>query len=194
MEESQDPFSEFDVTEQQETQPTSTRAVETNFIEVYSKNDCVNSLQDAMNKYDANIVNTQVIRQQLIDKLLPDVMSMDLSSAAGTDPDLFAAQSKMIAETRSLLNDMDTASKNHISIKLKQKDSESQASIAFNAAELLNRIKLNSDMDRGSVVVQDANVIENAIQKKFDDGNMVILDTELEEGISMLPKKEENNN
>lgn len=187
-----DPFAEFDNLEPVNTSVENTPVASSNFIEVYSKDDHVNSLQEAMDKYDANLVNTQVIRQRLVDKLLPDVMAMDLGAAAASDPDLFTAQSKMIAETRNILNDMDYAANNHASLKLKHKSTEAQAEVAFNAAELLSKIKLNLTNDTGSVVVQDEAVIEAAIQKKFDEGNMVIPETELEEGANMLPRPEEN--
>lgn len=187
-----DPFAEFDNLEPVNTSVENTPVASSNFIEVYSKDDHVNSLQEAMDKYDANLVNTQVIRQRLVDKLLPDVMAMDLGAAAASDPDLFTAQSKMIAETRNILNDMDYAANCHASLKLKHKSTEAQAEVAFNAAELLSKIKLNLTNDTGSVVVQDEAVIEAAIQKKFDEGNMVIPETELEEGANMLPRPEEN--
>lgn len=187
-----DPFAEFDNLEPVNTSVENTPVASSNFIEVYSKDDHVNSLQEAMDKYDANLVNTQVIRQKLVDKLLPDVMAMDLGAAAASDPDLFTAQSKMIAETRNILNDMDYAANNHASLKLKHKSTEAQAEVAFNAAELLSKIKLNLTNDTGSVVIQDEAVIEAAIQKKFDEGNMVIPETELEEGVNMLPRPEEN--
>ena len=187
-----DPFAEFDNLEPVNTSVENTPVASSNFIEVYSKDDHVNSLQEAMDKYDANLVNTQVIRQKLVDKLLPNVMHMDLGAAAESDPDLFTAQSKMIAETRNILNDMDYAANSHAALKLKHKSTEAQAEVAFNAAELLSKIKLNLTNDTGSVVVQDEAVIEAAIQKKFDDGNMVIPETELEEGVNMLPRPEEN--
>lgn len=187
-----DPFAEFDNLEPANTSVENTPEASSNFIEVYSKDDHVNSLQEAMDKYDANLVNTQVIRQKLVDKLLPNVMHMDLGAAAESDPDLFTAQSKMIAETRNILNDMDYAANSHAALKLKHKSTEAQAEVAFNAAELLSKIKLNLTNDTGSVVVQDEAVIEAAIQKKFDDGNMVIPETELEEGVNMLPRPEEN--
>ena len=187
-----DPFAEFDNLEPVNTSVENTPVASSNFIEVYSKDDHVNSLQEAMDKYDANLVNTQIIRQKLVDKLLPNVMHMDLGAAAESDPDLFTAQSKMIAETRNILNDMDYAANSHAALKLKHKSTEAQAEVAFNAAELLSKIKLNLTNDTGSVVVQDEAVIEAAIQKKFDDGNMVIPETELEEGVNMLPRPEEN--
>ena len=77
-----DPFAEFDNLEPANTSVENTPEASSNFIEVYSKDDHVNSLQEAMDKYDANLVNTQVIRQKLVDKLLPNVMHMDLGAAA----------------------------------------------------------------------------------------------------------------
>ena len=81
-----DPFAEFDNLEPANTSVENTPEASSNFIEVYSKDDHVNSLQEAMDKYDANLVNTQVIRQKLVDKLLPNVMHMDLGAAAESDP------------------------------------------------------------------------------------------------------------
>ena len=118
-EESKDPFAAFS----SEPQPPASvidgydEAME-EFCNSYKQNDSVESLTDSMNKYDATVINTQIIRQKLTNKLLTDVMRMDLSEAA-KDADLFAAHAKMISETRGLLNDIDNSSRNHTAVKLR---------------------------------------------------------------------------
>lgn len=184
-----DPFNEFDIPTQQPVQ----RVELEELIAPYKKNDDIKSLEKSMDKYDANTVSTQLVRQQLLNKILPDVLNMDLSETAETDPDLFAAKSKLIAEARSLLNDMDSVSNKHVSTKLKQKDSETQASIAFNAADLLNKIKLNSlSFDTGNITTDKEN-IDKILENKFEESGSVILDTELEMSSNMLPKPENDN-
>ena len=186
--ESKDPFAAFS----SEPQPPAAaidgfdEAVE-QYCNTYKSDDKINSLTDSMNKYDSTVVNTQVIRQQLTNKLLTDVMRMDLSEAA-KDADLFAAHAKMISEARGLLNDIDNSSKNHTAVKLKQKDTESQASMAFSAAELLSKIRAGDLQTSGTVFVDNSEEIEKLIENQFDDPGSVVLDTELEVGTSMLPK------
>ena len=180
-----DPFNEFDV-----NIPQPVKRIELEeLIAPYKRGDNISSLDSSMNKYDENTVNTQIVRQQLLNKILPDVLNMDLSETAETDPDLFAAKSKLIAEARSLLNDMDSVSNKHVNTKLKQKDSETQASIVFNAADLLNKIKLGALVTDGSVVT-DKDTVDEIIEKKFEETGSVILDTELEMGGNMLPKSD----
>lgn len=188
-EESKDPFAAFS----SEPQPPASvidgydEAME-EFCNSYKQNDNVESLTDSMNKYDATVVNTQIIRQKLTNKLLTDVMRMDLSEAA-KDADLFAAHAKMISETRGLLNDIDNSSRNHTAVKLKHKDTESQASMAFSAAELLSKIKANDIQTSGTAFVDNSTELEKLIENQFDDPGTVVLDTELEVGTSMLPKQ-----
>jgi hypothetical protein len=78
-------------------------------------------------------------------------------------------------------------------MKLKHKDSETQASVAFNAAELLSKIKLSVAGDvGGSLVVDNSDEIEDLIAKQFDDPDSLVLDTELEMGGNMLPERKDS--
>ena len=178
-EESKDPFAGFEAPIPQPT--INEEEMVTQYCKAYSQDDKIDTLSASMAKYDDTNVNVQVIRQKLANKLLSDVMKMDLSVVASTDPDLFAAQAKMISEARGLLK------------KLKHKDSETQASVAFNAAELLSKIKLSVAGDAsGSLVVDNSDEIEDLIAKQFDDPDSLVLDTELEMGGNMLPERKDS--
>ena len=100
-EESKDPFAGFEAPIPQPT--INEEEMVTQYCKAYSQDDKIDTLSASMAKYDDTNVNVQVIRQKLANKLLSDVMKMDLSVVASTDPDLFAAQAKMISEARGLL-------------------------------------------------------------------------------------------
>ena len=173
-EESKDPFAGFEAPIPQPT--INEEEMVTQYCKAYSQDDKIDTLSASMAKYDDTNVNVQVI-----------------SVVASTDPDLFAAQAKMISEARGLLNDIDGSSKNHTAMKLKHKDSETQASVAFNAAELLSKIKLSVAGDvGGSLVVDNSDEIEDLIAKQFDDPDSLVLDTELEMGGNMLPERKDS--
>ena len=99
-----DPFKEFDTAEQNKPADN----VLEDYIAPYKQNDDINSLDSSMRKYDSNTISTQILRQKLLQKILPNVMNLNLDESAETDPDMYVAKSKLIAETRALLNDMDS--------------------------------------------------------------------------------------
>lgn len=154
----------------------------------------ISSLIDSMANYDSITIQTQDIRQQLVTKLLPEIVKADLSVTKLTDPELYAAQSKMLSEMRGLLTDMDTAARNHTSIKLKKTETEINANIAFSAADFLSQIKLNQGniFDTGSHVAQSKEEIDALIEKQFEDNGSIVLDSELESGELQLPSQNED--
>lgn len=185
---SKDPFAAFDTVDLPKSANETEEQVD--FCNSYHQDSQIDSLMASMGQYDKNTVNTQIIRQKLANKLLNNVLKMDLNVVATTNPDLFAAQAKMIAEARGLLNDMDNSSRNHTAIKLKQKDTETQADAVLNAAELLTKIKLTVAAEpTGNTQSED--VIEDAIKHQFEENGCVVLDTELEMGGNNLPHKKE---
>lgn len=185
---SKDPFAAFDTVDLPKSANETEEQVD--FCNSYHQDSQIDSLMASMGQYDKNTVNTQIIRQKLANKLLNNVLKMDLNVVATTNPDLFAAQAKMIAEARGLLNDMDNSSRNHTAIKLKQKDTETQADAVLNAAELLTKIKLTVAAEPTGNT-QSADVIEDAIEHQFEENGCVVLDTELEMGGNNLPHKKE---
>ena len=185
---SKDPFAAFDTVDLPKSANETDKKIA--FCNSYQQDSQIDSLMASMSQYDKNTINTQLIRQTLANKLLNDVLKMDLNVVATTNPDLFAAQARMIAEARGLLNDMDTSSRNHTAIKLKQKDTETQADAVLNAAELLTKIKLTVAAEPAGVT-QSADVIEDAIMHQFEENGCVVPDTELEMGGNNLPHKKE---
>lgn len=182
-ENSEDPFKDF--TDEISLPHTEEEKIE--YCNSYGEKNDIESLVNSMKKYDETNINTQIVRQRLANKLLNDVMKMDLAVTAATDPDLFAAESKMISEARGLLNDIDNSSKNHVATKLKRKDSDTQASMAFNAAELLTKISISLKPQDASPVVS-SDEINQMIESQFDDPGTVVLDSELEVGNNKLPQ------
>ena len=116
-------------------------------------------------------------------------MKMDMDVNAVSDPDSVIARSKILAEARGLLNDLDNSAKNHTATKLKYKDSETQANAVFNAADLLTKIKIS--IDNTPVTVDNPENINQKIEEKFTEKNLEIPDTELETGGNKLPNHKE---
>lgn len=159
---------------------------------IESVNQSLMSIEEAMLNMDSTVMQTQDIRNQLIVKLLPDILAMDTKIDRTSDPDLVASQARMISEMRGLLNDRDNASKNHLSLKLKQKDIETQSQISFSAAEFLATIKRNEEMPlKNETFPMSEQQIADLIDSQFKEQGCVVLDTELEEGSNMLPEKKE---
>lgn len=153
----------------------------------------ISDLLGSMKNYDEVTEKTNNIREQLIAKLLPEVMKMDLSVTKATDADLYASQSKMISEMRFLLSDLDNSTRNHVATKLKNKEIESGANIAFSAAEFLSKIKLtDKDNTPGSPCLQSKEEVDALIEKQFEDSGSVILDSELEDSRIQLPSHNED--
>lgn len=96
----------------------------------------------------------------------------------------------MVSDTaKNLLNDLDKAAKDHVTVKLKQKDTETNAAAGINIAEFLTKIKMTDNIS-GGTVVQTKDQIEKALDKQFEERGTVVLDTELEMGGNMLPKEQ----
>ena len=67
------------------------------------------SLQDSMRNLDTAVLETQEVRRALLNKFLPEVLSLDMKVNAETDPDQYASQTRFIEQTRQLLNDIDNS-------------------------------------------------------------------------------------
>lgn len=182
-----DPFAKFDP--QLSNQQKSSDEVIEEFCNAYKKDTAINSLADSMAQYDRNVVEIQLVRQELAKKLMKTVMKMDMDVNATSDPDSVIARSKILAEARGLLNDLDNSAKNHTATKLKYKDSETQANAVFNAADLLTKIKIS--IDNTPATVDNPENINQKIEEKFTEKNLEIPDTELETGVNKLPNHKE---
>lgn len=151
------------------------------------------SLTESMQSMDSVVTNTQSVRQQLMTKFLPDVLNLDMKVDPGTDPDMYASQARFLSEYRGLLNDLDTSSRNHVNMKLKQKDSETNAAHAINAAEFLSKIKLSRGVPVSNLPFTKSEAeVEALIEKQFEENGCMVLDTELETGQNQLPDKPDN--
>ena len=147
------------------------------------------TLADSLRIYDHTTQTTQDIRHQLVAKLLPVVTQMDLRVDRSTDPDLYQAQARMISETRSLLNDMDTSDRNNAAMKLKQKDTEINASNTINAAEFLAAIKLTGGVPISDHPPMSPTEVDTLLEKQFTEQGCFVLETELEAGQNQLPER-----
>lgn len=150
------------------------------------------SLIESMGCYDATTASTQEIRNQLVAKMLPSILNMQIDSDPTTDPDLYASQARMISEFRQLLNDRDTADRNNVQVKLKQKDSEVAAQNSFNVAEFLKQVKFSSQGGGNPFAgASDMNIIDAKalVEQCALEQGCEVLDTELEMGQTPLPEK-----
>ena len=153
------------------------------------------SLEASIQNLDVVNSRTQDVRKILLDKFLPEVLKLDMSVGPHTDPDQYASQTRFIEQTRQLLNDMDTSAKNHVSIKLKQKDLDAQQQSQVNIVELLSKIQINTqswNQNDGSAVVQNASELADTLEKRGKELGCQVLDTELAVGDSKLPQPEKD--
>lgn len=152
-------------------------------------NESLVSLQESMLNLDATVSTTRSARNQLMTKLLPTVLSLDMEITDRTDAELYESKARLVSEMRGLLNDMDTSARNHTNMKLKQKDAETNATNSLNVAEFMAKIKptveMLSSLSSNSTNDQD---IDSRLEKRFNESNLTILDTELTTGQTSLPE------
>lgn len=146
-------------------------------------------LARSMSNFDRTVYTTGEVRQQLLQKLLPTAMEMDMTVSRSTDPDLYAAQTRLYGEVRQLLNDMDASARQHTATKLKQKDQENDTLNAINAAELLNHIKLSGGVPVSNVPQPSQEEIDKAIAEQFKERGCLVLESELVENDRQIPEK-----
>lgn len=155
-----------------------------------SVNESLATLADSLMQFDATVASTQSIRNQLMVKFLPDILNLDMKVDKSTDPDQYASQTRFLGEFRQLLNDMDSSSKNHVAVKLKQKDMEMQHTHSVNAAELLAKIQFSNGVPVSNLpFTKTQQEIDSLIETQFQDSGCVVFDTELETGNTSLPEK-----
>jgi hypothetical protein len=186
MEKENDPFNNVNGLEITESEIKLTNM---EYPTAYSPNIQINNILESMNVYDKNHINTQIMREKLANKLINAAMTTNLEEG---DPEALDVNLHIMMEARSILNDLDKASKDNVAIKLKKKDTENAEASNINMAEFLSKIKL-SDMkqfDQGTMV-QTPDEISRSIDKIEKDAGIVILETELETCGNMLPSKPE---
>jgi hypothetical protein len=186
MEKENDPFNNVNGLEINESEIKLTNM---EYPTAYSPNIQINNILESMNVYDKNHINTQIMREKLANKLINAAMTTNLEEG---DPEALDVNLHIMMEARSILNDLDKASKDNVAIKLKKKDTENAEASNINMAEFLSKIKL-SDMkqfDQGTMV-QTPDEISRSIDKIEKDAGIVILETELETCGNMLPSKPE---
>lgn len=157
-----------------------------NFATSYDPSVTIKEALDSMNIYDQVTINTQRHREELAKKVLTEAMHADLDE---TDSELLQAKLAIVNAARSVLNDIDKAAKDHVSTKLKKKDTENAAAANINMAAFLAKIQTTAGTmnTSGSIVLQSEQEIEAALEKKFDDDGVIVLDTELEMGDNQIP-------
>lgn len=188
---SQDPFREVDtvVIVQEEPQPTPPPVYNIPNPTKEEVDTALSEFASSMSNFDRTVYTTSEVRQQLLQKLLPTAMEMDMTVSRSTDPDLYAAQTRLYGEVRQLLNDMDTSARQHISTKMKQKDQENDTLNAINAAELLNHIKLSGGVPVSNVPQPTQEEIDKAIAEQFKERGCLVLESELVENDRQIPEK-----
>ena len=184
--ESEDPFKDLELPPvvQPQAEPSPSIASVEN-----STNEAVTTLQASMERYDAAVTDTLATRQLLSNKFLGDILSLDMKDDPKADPLMYQAKSKFIAEYRGLLNDIDNANRNHVGIKLKQKDLDNQQQANINAAELLRQVKLLGNIQTTEIDTAAANAqAEEKLEDIFEQNHMEVLDTEIVQGNGNLPE------
>lgn len=172
------------------------QSVKVEYTPVYSPETNIKDIVKSMDTFDRATVNTQRMREMLADKLMNTAMNLDLSDI--TDADTSAAMTGIVNAARSVLNDIDKSAKDHVSTKLKQKDTETSAA-AVDIASFLSKVKTTFEpTESGNVTVPTKADVDKILDEKMKEDGTVILDTELELGGGMLPQKkseedEENN-
>ena len=151
-------------------------------------NDSLVSLQESMSNLDATASMTRSARNQLMTKLLPTVLAMDMEITERTDAELYESKARLVSEMRGLLNDMDTSARNHTNMKLKQKDVETNATNSLNVAEFMAKIKPTAELLSSLGHSQIDQDIDSKLEKRFAESNLDILDTELMTGQTSLPE------
>lgn len=184
--ESEDPFKDLELPPvvQPQAEPLPSIASVENSI-----NEAVTTLQASMERYDAAVTDTLATRQLLSNKFLGDILSLDMKDDPKADALMYQAKSKFIAEYRGLLNDIDNANRNHVGIKLKQKDLDNQQQANINAAELLRQVKLLGNIQTTEIDTSAANAqAEEKLEDIFEQNHMEVLDTEIVQGNGNLPE------
>lgn len=172
------------------------QSVKVEYTPVYSPETNIKDIVKSMDTFDRSTVNTQRMREMLADKLMNTAMNLDLSDI--TDADTSAAMTGIVNAARSVLNDIDKSAKDHVSTKLKQKDTETSAA-AVDIASFLSKVKTTFEpTESGNVTIPTKADVDKILDEKMKEDGTVILDTELELGGGMLPQKkseedEENN-
>lgn len=152
-------------------------------------NDNLVSLQESMSNLDATTSMTRSARNQLMTKLLPTVLNLDMEVTDRTDPELYESKARLVSEMRGLLNDMDSSARNHTNMKLKHKDAETNATNALNVAEFMAKIRPTPELLRSlNQSAQNDQDIDAQLEKRFEEANLTILDTELMTGQTQLPE------
>lgn len=184
--ESEDPFKDLELPPvvQPQAEPLPSIVSVENSI-----NEAVSTLQASMERYDAAVTDTLATRQLLSNKFLGDILSLDMKDDPKADALMYQAKSKFIAEYRGLLNDIDNANRNHVGIKLKQKDLDNQQQANINAAELLRQVKLLGNIQTTEIDTATANAqAEEKLEDIFEQNHMEVLDTEIVQGNGNLPE------
>jgi hypothetical protein len=184
--ESEDPFKDLELPPvvQPQAEPLPSIVSVENSI-----NEAVSTLQASMERYDAAVTDTLATRQLLSNKFLGDILSLDMKDDPKADALMYQAKSKFIAEYRGLLNDIDNANRNHVGIKLKQKDLDNQQQANINAAELLRQVKLLGNIQTTEIDTAAANAqAEEKLEDIFEQNHMEVLDTEIVQGNGNLPE------
>ena len=175
----EDPFAGLEVDTTVKSKPHT--SVE--YKKVYTPDTKIKDILDSMGVYDRNVINTQRAREALAAKLVEIASDIDLNEH---NAEMFQAKLEAINTAKNLLNDLDKAAKDHVTVKLKQKDTETNATAGINIAEFLTKIKMTDNMNSGTAV-QTKEQIEKALDQQFEDRGTVVLDSELEMGGNMLP-------
>ena len=136
------------------------------------------TLEDDLRNMDKRFNDSSSIRQQLISKLVPIALKMELDTEGVTDRETaLALDSKLnvINSLNNLLNDEDKAIKTKIDIKTKQKElieNGKQAEAFVTALNELSRLKVES-------IQSSMNVADDTLDQRVSSENITVNEAEL---------------
>lgn len=150
--------------------------VEPTYISNYS----TDTLEEDLKKFDHTYNTTASIRQQLVDKLTPVVMKLNINTEV-IDRDSAAAldsQMNVVKTFMDILNDSDKAIKSKVDMKSKQKDTEDNIQLAGLFVETLKEAH-KTRADNASKSASIANVADDYLANRVADASIIISEGEL---------------
>ena len=136
------------------------------------------TLEDDLRNMDKRFNDSSSIRQQLISKLVPIALKMELDTENVTDRETasaFDSKLNVINSLNNLLNDEDKAIKTKIDIKTKQKElieNGKQAEAFVTALNELSRLKVEA-------IQSSMNVADDTLDQRVYSENITINEAEL---------------
>lgn len=155
------------------------------YAPVYDQGIKIDEITESMDTYDKTTIHTQIARENLAKYVGKFALSADLGSS---DADTAMNANSVVNTYASILRDIEKSARDHLTMKLKKKDTETNAA-AVDIASFLAKIKT---VENGTAVIEDKDIDKSLTdQEEAYPEELKVLDTELEMGVAMLPSRSE---